>query len=139
MFKAHVDTPRSPTQFGSLVVCLPVEHQGGQLKVRHQGEETTFDGSMLANHDKTAHIEWAAFYSDCEHEVMEVSAGNRLTLTYNLFAVPGAGRLTGQYLTLDPTHLPLYRAVKRMMSLEPFSGKGALEQVSKYDGRLALT
>ncbi|KAM3459846.1 hypothetical protein NHJ6243_006478 [Beauveria neobassiana] len=126
MFKAHVDTPRSPTQFGSLVVCLPVEHQGGQLKVRHQGEETTFDGSMLANHDKTAHIEWEAFYSDCEHEVMEVSAGNRLTLTYNLFAVPGAGRLTGQYLTLDPTHLPLYRAVKRMMSLEPFSGKGGM-------------
>ncbi|KAM3512043.1 hypothetical protein MY11210_004303 [Beauveria gryllotalpidicola] len=126
MFKAHVDTPRSPMQFGSLVVCLPVEHQGGQLKVRHKGEETTFDWSMLANHDKTAHIEWAAFYSDCEHEVMEVSGGNRLTLTYNLFAVPGAGRLTGQYLTLDPTHLPLYRAVEKMMSLEPFSGKGGL-------------
>lgn len=27
-FKAHVDTPRSPAQFGSLVVCLPVEHEG---------------------------------------------------------------------------------------------------------------
>ncbi|KAM3551049.1 hypothetical protein MY1884_002113 [Beauveria asiatica] len=126
MFKAHVDTPRSPMQFGSLVVCLPVEHQGGQLKVRHKGEETTFDWSMPANHDKTAQIEWAAFYSDCEHEVMEVLGGNRLTLTYNLFAVPGAGRLTGQYLTLDPTHLPLYRAVKKMISLEPLSGKGGM-------------
>ncbi|KAM0738037.1 hypothetical protein ACQRIT_007513 [Beauveria bassiana] len=57
---------------------------------------------------------------------MEVSAGNRLTLTYNLFAVPGARRLTGQYLTLDPTHLPLYGAIKKMISLEPSSGKGGI-------------
>ncbi|KAJ4159938.1 uncharacterized protein LMH87_007873 [Akanthomyces muscarius] len=124
MFKAHVDTPRSPTQFGSLVVCLPVEHRGGQLKVRHQGEETTFDWSMLADRDETMHIEWAAFYSDCEHEVMHVSSGNRLTLTYNLFAVHGAGRLTGNSLTLDPTRLPLYHAIERMVNQDPFSGNG---------------
>jgi hypothetical protein len=27
-FKAHVDTPRGPDQFGSLIVCLPSAHQG---------------------------------------------------------------------------------------------------------------
>jgi hypothetical protein len=27
-FKAHVDTPRGPRQWGSLVVCLPVSHNG---------------------------------------------------------------------------------------------------------------
>ena len=27
-FKAHVDTPRGPRQWGSLVVCLPVSHSG---------------------------------------------------------------------------------------------------------------
>ena len=27
-FKAHVDTPRGPRQWGSLVVCLPVSHYG---------------------------------------------------------------------------------------------------------------
>lgn len=27
-FKAHVDTPRGPRQWGSLVVCLPVSHEG---------------------------------------------------------------------------------------------------------------
>lgn len=27
-FKTHVDTPRGPRQFGSLVVCLPCEHEG---------------------------------------------------------------------------------------------------------------
>ena len=139
MFKAHVDTPRSSMQFGSLVVCLPVEHQGGQLKVRHKGKETTFDWSMLANHGKTPHIEWAAFYSDCEHEIMEVTSGNRLTLTYNLFAVRGAGRLTGKSLTLDPTRLPLYHAIERMVSRDPFSGKGAIYYVPTQGGRLKLT
>ncbi|KAK7967052.1 uncharacterized protein PG986_001329 [Apiospora aurea] len=73
-FKPHVDTPRSRGQFGSLVVCLPVEHEGGQLKVRHEGQETTFDWSTTHNnkddpsHHAVAH--WAAFYSDCEHEVI---------------------------------------------------------------------
>jgi hypothetical protein len=44
-FQPHVDTPRSQHQFGSLVVCLPVEHEGGQLKVRYKGKEFTFDWS----------------------------------------------------------------------------------------------
>ena len=30
-------------------------------------------------------IEWVAFYSDCEHEVFEVTKGHRITLTYNLY------------------------------------------------------
>ena len=72
------------------------------------------------------HIKWAAFYSDCEHEVMHVSIENRLTLTYNLFPVHGAGRLTGNSLTLDPTRLPLYHAIERMVNQDPFSGNGAL-------------
>lgn len=113
-------------QFGSLVVCLPAEHEGGQLKVRHEGKETVFDWSMLGNQDKTPHIEWAAFYSDCEHEVMEVSSGNRLTLTYNLYAVRGAGRLTGSSIVLDPKHLPLYRTIERLVSLEPFGERGEI-------------
>ena len=33
------DTPRSSFQFGSLVVCLPVPHKGGDLVVRHDGSE----------------------------------------------------------------------------------------------------
>ena len=31
-FKPHVDTPRGPAHFGSLVVCLPVIHQGMPFK-----------------------------------------------------------------------------------------------------------
>lgn len=56
MFKSHVDTPRSDLQVGSLVVCLPCEHQGGQLVVRHQGHSTTFDCSGSGKD-----VQWVAF------------------------------------------------------------------------------
>ncbi|KND89203.1 hypothetical protein TOPH_06224 [Tolypocladium ophioglossoides CBS 100239] len=124
-FKRHVDTPRSPSQFGSLVVCLPVAHQGGQLKVRHEGEELAFDWSNSGDEPEHVGICWAAFYSDCEHEVLEVTSGHRLTLTYNLYAVRGAGSLTGVSPTLDPAHLPLFQAVKAMLGQDPFGGQGS--------------
>jgi hypothetical protein len=44
-FRAHVDTPRSGQQFGSLVVCLPSTHQGGALVVRHADRSVTYDWS----------------------------------------------------------------------------------------------
>ncbi len=34
-----MDTPRGGNMFGSLVVCLPSRHEGGQLIVRHGEEE----------------------------------------------------------------------------------------------------
>ncbi|KAI4729404.1 hypothetical protein E4T49_02837 [Aureobasidium sp. EXF-10728] len=83
-FKAHVDTPRSETQIGSLVVCLPSEFEGGVLSVSHQGNTVGFDWSASSSIGQTPAIHWAAFYSDCSHEVQEVTAGHRITLTYNL-------------------------------------------------------
>lgn len=102
-FKAHVDTPRSNGQFGSLVVGLPLAHEGGQLQVRHSGREFTFDWGASTNA-----IAWVAFYSDCEHEVLEVTSGHRVTLTYNLYAVRGNGTLAGAPSpSLDIGQLPL--------------------------------
>ncbi|KAK7991459.1 hypothetical protein PG988_000253 [Apiospora saccharicola] len=134
-FKPHVDTPRSRGQFGSLVVCLPVDHEGGQLKVRHKGEELTFDWSTTPQKangkegklDDNAAVQWAAFYSDCEHEVLEVTSGHRITLTYNMYAVRGSGRLTGHSLSpnpLNPTHLPLFDTIQRTLSQDSFNGQG---------------
>ncbi|KAF2672090.1 hypothetical protein BT63DRAFT_452584 [Microthyrium microscopicum] len=79
-FKAHVDTPRAQSQFGSLVVCLPYGHEGGALVVRNKkGSATTFDWGSLP----TDSIQWAAFYSDCEHEVLEVNSGHRVWIGVN--------------------------------------------------------
>ena len=89
-FKAHVDTPRADNMFGSLVVCLPVPHQGGQLTVRHGGEQRVFDwslaeGSEGSDDSKREQLQWAAFFGNCEHEVAAVTSGYRCTLTYNLY------------------------------------------------------
>lgn len=82
-FKAHVDTPRSEKMFGSLVVCLPTPFTGGELVVRHHKQEIKYDWSSTAS-DTSSTLHWAAFFSDIEHEVLPVSEGYRVTLTYNL-------------------------------------------------------
>ncbi|KAK2615390.1 hypothetical protein N8I77_002149 [Diaporthe amygdali] len=119
-FKPHIDTPRGSTQFGSLVVCLPLEHEGGQLQVRHKGKEVTYDWGSHKDQ-----ISWAAFYSDCEHEVLEVKSGYRLTLTYNLYAVRGGGMLTGiEPPVLDATQLPIYLSLKNIVDNKAFMPEG---------------
>ncbi|KAI1384813.1 uncharacterized protein F4822DRAFT_374042 [Hypoxylon trugodes] len=125
-FKAHVDTPRSEAQFGSLVVSLPCHHEGGQLVVRHAGHSTTYDWSTSKTKTETAQCQWAAFYSDCEHEVLELTEGHRLTLTYNLYGVPGVGQLAGNSPALDVSSLPLYQQVKAALSTPDFMRGGGL-------------
>ncbi|KAI0077134.1 hypothetical protein K474DRAFT_1707573 [Panus rudis PR-1116 ss-1] len=85
-FKAHKDTPRSKTMFGSAVVVLPTPHEGGALILRDKGEEWCFDSAeLLKNGANDPRIAYVAFYSDIEHEVAEVISGHRVTLTYNLY------------------------------------------------------
>ncbi|KAF9523158.1 hypothetical protein CPB83DRAFT_863407 [Crepidotus variabilis] len=91
-FKAHVDTPRSDTMIGSLVVIFPTAHEGGVLHFRKGDERWAFDSAKAtatASHT-TPHVAYVAFYSDLEHEVSPVTAGYRVTLTYNLYIEPQA-------------------------------------------------
>ncbi|KAF9771336.1 hypothetical protein IL306_011033 [Fusarium sp. DS 682] len=111
-FKPHVDTPRSNHQLGSLVVSLPVEHKGGQLVVRHGGREIVFDWAA-----KSANaIQWAAFFSDCEHEVLQVTEGHRVTLTYNLFWTRyGPASMSDNLLALDQESLHFFNALEKLL------------------------
>ncbi|KAL1947049.1 hypothetical protein VTO73DRAFT_14010 [Trametes versicolor] len=65
-------------------IVFPTPHEGGELVLRHEGQEWTFDAAQLLSgvHDRIAYI---AFFSDVEHEVRPVLAGHRVTITYNLF------------------------------------------------------
>ena len=51
--------------------------------MRHHKQETKYNWSTTAS-DKSNTLHWAAFFSDIEHEVLPVSEGYRVTLTYNL-------------------------------------------------------
>ncbi|RPD62622.1 hypothetical protein L226DRAFT_482287, partial [Lentinus tigrinus ALCF2SS1-7] len=87
-FKPHTDTPRAEDMFGSLVVIFPTPHEGGELVLRHQGQEWTFNSSeVLSQPDiqAAASVAFVAFFSDVEHEVLPVRAGHRVTVTYNLY------------------------------------------------------
>ena len=45
-----------------------------------------FDWGALST-SNPMEVQWAAFYSDCPHEIFPVTSGNRITMTYNLMAV----------------------------------------------------
>src|SRR3954451_18844418 len=86
-FIGHRDTEKTPGMFATLVVALPSSFAGGELVVRHKGREVRLDLRC----DDPAEAAFAAFYADCVHEVLPVTAGCRLTLVYNL-ARRGRGR-----------------------------------------------
>ncbi len=79
-FLAHRDTEKTSGMFGTLVVTLPSLHQGGALRIRHGDREITVETDAA----DPSEISFAAFYADCEHEVLPVREGNRVCLVYNL-------------------------------------------------------
>ncbi len=82
-FKSHRDTPVDQKMFGTLVICLQTDFTGGELLVKHRGSTNTFswEGHSTATEPW---IKWCALYSDCEHEILPVTEGNRVTLAYTL-------------------------------------------------------
>ena len=86
-FVGHRDTEKAPGMFATLVVVLPSSFEGGDLLVRHQGREAR----LALRCDEPAEAAFAAFYADCLHEILPVTEGHRLILTYNLIR-SGKGR-----------------------------------------------
>lgn len=76
-FLEHQDSEKEDAMVASLVVGLPSTFKGGALEVRHGGQTVTYRGSKKA-------LSFAAFYSDCRHQVRPVASGYRVVLTYNL-------------------------------------------------------
>ncbi|MFI6365199.1 2OG-Fe(II) oxygenase [Nocardia sp. NPDC050630] len=78
-FQRHQDSEKADGMIGTLVVTLPSAFTGGELVIEQQGTKVTDQGSP-------EELSFVAFYGDCEHEVLPVTAGFRITLTYNLVA-----------------------------------------------------
>ena len=81
-FLPHRDTQKNENHFGTVVLSLPVKHKGGELFVRHNGQERCYN---LDPGQLTAKCPWAAFYTDVEHEVKEITSGHRITLVSHLY------------------------------------------------------
>jgi hypothetical protein len=87
---------------GSLVVVYPTPHEGGELVLRHKDQEWKFDANTLTASQSFPSLAYVAFYSDIEHEVLKVTSGRRLTVTYNLYLVDPASRPEGCVVTPNP-------------------------------------
>lgn len=83
-FDRHRDTEKEERMFGTLIIQLPCEYQGGALTVSHAGRQKTFDFSRNA----PIQCYFAAFYADCVHQLQAVTSGYRLCLVYNLIFEP---------------------------------------------------
>ncbi|KAK7687696.1 hypothetical protein QCA50_008912 [Cerrena zonata] len=84
-FKPHVDTPRGEDMFGSLVIVFPTPHEGGAFVLRDKTKEWTIDAASEMKSMTGPCITYIAFYGDVEHEVLPITAGYRVTITYNLY------------------------------------------------------
>lgn len=100
-FKPHKDSQKAEGMVATLAICLPSEHEGGEVHLSHAGQHRTFDTSESSLFDTTA----LAWYSDVTHEVRKVVSGHRLVLTYNIIHTSGpelsAGAFDQQLDTLD--------------------------------------
>jgi hypothetical protein len=81
-FLPHRDGEKLDRMVATLVIVLPSSHEGGELVVRHDGQERTID--FGTSEGSAFQIHFAAFYADCEHEVRPLRKGYRLCLVYNL-------------------------------------------------------
>ena len=81
-FLPHRDGEKLDRMVATLVVVLPSDYEGGELIVRHDGQERTID--FQSGEDSAFQVHFAAFYADCEHEVRPIRKGHRLALVYNL-------------------------------------------------------
>ncbi len=99
-FAEHRDTEKAPGMFATLVVLLPARWSGGALVIRHGGREATLD----IGGPSPSTISYAAFYTDCLHELRPIADGHRVALVYNVC------RSTKRRLA-PPDHEPLVQAV----------------------------
>jgi len=104
---------------------LPCKFKGGGLAVRHGGKEVTFDWASKG----AATIQWAALFSDCEHEVLQVTEGDRVTLTYNLFLSAGGPRGLGIF---EPEKLHFFAALEELMRCPSFLSQGTVLAFSPF-------
>lgn len=71
-FLPHRDGEKLDRMVATLVIVLPSSFQGGELVIRHDGEERTID---FGGENSQFRIHYAAFYADCEHEVRPCGRG----------------------------------------------------------------
>lgn len=99
------------------------------MVVRHGGREVLYDRSS----DQRDAVHWAAFFSDCEHEVLEVTRGHRVSFTYNSYWTECRPSLMGDnFEALNKESLHFYGSLQRLLACSSFLPDGAYSFPNPY-------
>ncbi|KAH7117235.1 hypothetical protein B0J13DRAFT_203422 [Dactylonectria estremocensis] len=80
-FKRHKDSEKERGMIGTLVVCLPSQHEGADVDLSFGSQHSAFATAPTSKFDLSS----MAWFSDVTHEVKELRSGYRLVLTYKIF------------------------------------------------------
>jgi hypothetical protein len=127
-FLPHRDGEKLDRMVATLVIGLPSVHEGGELIVSHEGRqhEIVFGGAASGYE-----LSYAAFYSDCQHEVRPLRSGYRLCLIYNVTLA----RSRGKKGLAAPSYTSTAAAIAELLSDwrdEPDSEKLAVALEHRY-------
>jgi len=89
---------------------------------RHGHREVRFDWENAS----AGMIQWAAFYSDCEHEIKTISHGERIILTYNIYVEDSFDSIDSVSPILDPKMLPFYGDLESILQIPEFMEEGGV-------------
>ncbi|KAL2839316.1 hypothetical protein BJX68DRAFT_272189 [Aspergillus pseudodeflectus] len=101
-FSSHQDSEKAEGMFGTLVICLPSKHEGGDVTATHKDQTQTHDSAANSEYG----FSYAAWYSDVRHEIKPVTSGYRLVLTYNLIHRPSTCIKTTDWAEQEPRNSP---------------------------------
>jgi len=94
-FEVHRGIPHDADMYGSLVVIYPTPYEGGELVLRHKGHEWKIDAKVLTAPQTSPSLAYVAFCSEVEHEVLKVTTGHRVMVTYDLYLVDPSWKQAG--------------------------------------------
>jgi len=126
-FLPHRDGEKLDRMVATLVIVLPASYEGGELVVRHEGQEQTIDFSSVENSALQTHF--AVFYADCEHEVRPLRKGYRLCLIYNLTLAKSKKSITAPR---DSEHIAKFIPLLREWSEDDTVSKLAITLDHQY-------
>jgi len=104
----HKETPRNKNVVGTLLIVLPTRHEGGQLVLRQGGKEWTLDFADVFATATEPLVCFVAFFGEVEHQVLPITSGYQVTLTYNLY-----GKTSYPNVSSIPT--PLHERIKKAL------------------------
>jgi len=86
-FDWHMDITHSDRHHATFLLALNTSWEGGELKLRRNGVETSVGMHPKTDRDGGVSLQAVAFYTDTEHKVEPVTKGIRIILQYDVEVV----------------------------------------------------